>query len=91
MQLFSKSGVYVVKKLGFKRGTHLSAYTQLYVAFFLSGVLHYAGDQAMMRGTSLASGSIAFFLRQATLIMFEVRFFLSFSHTSLSLFPYMQN
>ena len=40
-------GKLVANKISkFPRGTNLSSYTQLYVAFFLSAILHFSGDFA---------------------------------------------
>ena len=53
----------------FPRGTKLSSYTQLYVAFFLSGLLHFSGDFVFER--RIVSRSFKFFLLQAAAITFE--------------------
>ena len=55
--------------LGFPRGTNLSSYTQTYVAFFLSGLLHSTGD--FMIEKRMVSRSFKFFLLQAVAITFE--------------------
>ncbi|KIY52299.1 hypothetical protein FISHEDRAFT_35445 [Fistulina hepatica ATCC 64428] len=65
----SSPGKFISSKLGFKRGTNASAYIQLYVAFFLSGVLHYMGEHAMLRNWS--GGAMAFFMKQAMVITLE--------------------
>ena len=57
------------KFLRFPRGTNRSSYTQLYVAFFLSGLLHSSGD--FMIEKRMVSRSIKFFLLQAVAITFE--------------------
>jgi len=57
------------KFLKFPRGTNLSSYTQLYVAFFLSGLLHFSGDFVLEK--RVASRSFKFFLLQAAAITFE--------------------
>ena len=55
--------------LKFPRGTILSAYTQLYVSFLLSGVIHFGGDYLAERRVVLRS--IKYFLLQAVAITFE--------------------
>ena len=57
------------KFLKFPRGSNRSAYTQLYVAFFLSGLLHFAGD--FMIEKRMVYYSFKFFLLQAVVITFE--------------------
>jgi len=60
--------------LGFKPGSRGSSYTQLYVAFFLSGLIHTGGDIVLASSTSTASRSffsMPFFLSQAFIITFE--------------------
>lgn len=57
------------KFFGFPRGTNLSSYTQIYVAFFLSGLLHSSGDFMIER--RMVSRSFKFFLLQAVAITFE--------------------
>ena len=57
------------KVLKFPRGTYRSSYTQLYTAFFLSGLLHFAGDFMFER--RLVYYSFKFFLLQAVAITFE--------------------
>ena len=57
------------KFLGFPRGSNRSSYTQLYVAFFLSGLLHFAGDFTLEK--RLVFRSFKFFLLQAVAITFE--------------------
>ena len=59
---------------GFKHGTLGSSYTQLYVAFFLSGIVHTGGDIALSPHSSAASQSLfsmPFFLSQALIITLE--------------------
>ena len=53
----------------FRRGTNRSSYTQLYVAFFVSGLIHCTGD--FMVGKLLACPSLKYFLLQAVAITFE--------------------
>ena len=57
------------KVLRFPRGTNLSAYTQLYIVFLLSGIIHFAGDYAFEK--RMVYSSIKFFLLQAVVITFE--------------------
>ena len=57
------------KLLKFRRGTNRSSYAQLYVAFFLSGLFHSAGEFVLMKG--LAYPAIKFFPLQAVAITFE--------------------
>ena len=57
------------KFLGFPRGTNRSSYTQLYVGFFLSGLLHSSGD--FMVEKRMVYRSFKFFLLQAISITFE--------------------
>ena len=57
------------KLLKFPRGTNRSSYTQLYVAFFLSGLFHFAGDFVIQR--RMVYNSFKFFLLQAVVITFE--------------------
>ena len=57
------------KFLNFPRGTNRSSYTQLYIAFFISGLLHFAGD--FMLEKRLAYHSFKFFILQAVAITFE--------------------
>ena len=57
------------KFLKFPRGTNRSSYTQLYLAFFLSGIIHFAGD--FMHERRLVYHSFKFFILQAVAITFE--------------------
>ena len=57
------------KILKFPRGTNRSSYTQLYIAFFLSGFIHFAGD--FMLEKRPAYHSFKFFLLQAVAITLE--------------------
>ena len=69
-QMFAGLGRLVANKfLRFPRGTILSSYTQLYVAFFLSGLLHFGGD--FMIEKQMVYRSFKFFLLQAVAITFE--------------------
>ena len=53
----------------FPRGTNRSSYTQLYVAFFLSGMIHSSGDFVVEK--RMVYRSFKFFLIQAVIITFE--------------------
>lgn len=53
----------------FPRGTNRSSYTQLYVAFFLSAVFHFAGEFTYER--RIVSRSFKFFMLQALAITLE--------------------
>jgi len=57
------------KVFDFPRGTNLSSYTQLYVAFFLSAIIHFSGD--FVSEGRIVSRSFKFFLLQAAAITFE--------------------
>ena len=57
------------KFLKFPRGSNRSSYTQLYVAFFLSGFIHFSGDILLEK--RVVSRSFIFFLLQAVAITFE--------------------
>ena len=57
------------KFLKFPRGSNRSSYTQLYVAFFLSGLLHFAGDFLLEK--RMVYRSFKFFLLQAVAITCE--------------------
>lgn len=54
---------------GFTQGTNLSAYTQLYIGFLISGLIHMAGDYMVMQ--KFAFFSPRWFLLQAMAITFE--------------------
>ena len=55
--------------LKFPRGTNLSSYTQLYVGFLMSGIIHSLGDYLAERRVVLRS--IKYFLLHAMAITFE--------------------
>lgn len=55
--------------LGFKPGTNGSSYTQLYTAFFISGIVHVGGDAAL--NFSHLGLSWPFFICQALAITLE--------------------
>lgn len=68
--MFTGLGRLVTNKfLGFPRGTNRSSYTQLYLAFLLSGLLHFAGDFMFER--RMVYRSLKFCLLQAVVITFE--------------------
>ncbi|KIK45418.1 hypothetical protein CY34DRAFT_78074 [Suillus luteus UH-Slu-Lm8-n1] len=55
--------------LGFKPGTNGSSYTQLYTAFFISGIAHVGGDAVL--NSSRLGVSFPFFIYQALAITLE--------------------
>ena len=57
------------KFLKFPRGTNRSSYTQLYIGFFLSGLLHASGDFLVEK--RVVYHSLKFFPLQAVAITFE--------------------
>ncbi|KZT73482.1 hypothetical protein DAEQUDRAFT_721539 [Daedalea quercina L-15889] len=57
------------RALGLRPGTWLSRYTQLYVGFVVSGLLHCS--RGLMVNPSLFGSSFAFFFSQAVAITFE--------------------
>ncbi|KAJ3832728.1 membrane bound O-acyl transferase family-domain-containing protein [Lentinula raphanica] len=57
--------------LELKKGTKLSAYTKLIIAFLVSGTIHQMGDYALKHQSFFAGGSLSFFMLQAAAIMFE--------------------
>ncbi|THU83555.1 hypothetical protein K435DRAFT_733899 [Dendrothele bispora CBS 962.96] len=62
-RIFSSHGKFLSQRVcGFRTGTLASSYTRLYLAFFLSGLIHI---------TSLDPRPIRFFLSQAVVITFE--------------------
>ena len=68
--MFTGLGRLVANKfLKFPRGTNQSSYTQLYLAFLLSGLLHFAGDFMFER--RMVYRSFKFCLLQAAVITFE--------------------
>ena len=68
--MFVGLGRFVANKLlKFPRGSNRSSYTQLYIAFFLSGLLHFSGD--FMLEKRMVYRSFKFFLLQAVGITFE--------------------
>ena len=68
--MFAGLGKLVANKiLNFPRSSNRSSYTQLYVAFFLSAILHSSAD--FMLAKRMAYYSFKFFLLQAVAITFE--------------------
>ncbi|KAF8993368.1 membrane bound O-acyl transferase family-domain-containing protein [Cyathus striatus] len=72
-RIFSSHGDFVAYRLlRLEKGTSLGTNVQRYAAFGLSGLLHAIGDYGMFRSRfSELSGSMTFFLLQATAIMLE--------------------
>jgi hypothetical protein len=69
LKILQSHGRYATKQLGLGRGTNASAYTQLYIGFFISGVIHQFGDYTLLRNWS--GGSVLWFTMQAMAITFE--------------------
>lgn len=70
-QLISGIGKHVANKtFNFTPGTNLSAYTQLYIGFFLSGIIHMGGDCMVMQDLFVFF-TVRFFLLQAVAITVE--------------------
>ncbi|KAJ3982014.1 membrane bound O-acyl transferase family-domain-containing protein [Lentinula detonsa] len=68
----SAAGNFIAQKsLRLSPGTKLSAYTKLFVAFLISGIIHQFGDYSLQHRNFWAGGSLAFFLSQAVVIMIE--------------------
>ncbi|KAA1478062.1 hypothetical protein DENSPDRAFT_875553 [Dentipellis sp. KUC8613] len=65
----SSAGRFVSTKFGFKSGTLGSSYTQLYVVFILSGIMHLGGD--FMMYPSALDVSFTYFILQAIAITAE--------------------
>ncbi|KAJ7064700.1 membrane bound O-acyl transferase family-domain-containing protein [Mycena amicta] len=65
----SAHGQRLVNVLGLRRGKNPSAYTQLFLAFFLSGAIHYAAEVMALR--HWGGGALKFFMLQPCAIMFE--------------------
>lgn len=59
----------MVQVTGFEKGTWLSSYTQLFVGFFVSGVMHSFGDA--MVGRKHFGASFPFFIVQVAAIIAE--------------------
>ena len=68
--MLSGWGKFVANKvLKFPRGTNSSSYTQLYIGFVLSGIIHLTEDYALE--TRMVYHSISFFVLRAVAITFE--------------------
>src|SRR5258708_7187202 len=68
--MFTGLGRLIANKiLKFPRGTNRSSYTQLYVAFFLSSVIHCSGEFMFERRVVYLS--FKFFFLQALVVTFE--------------------
>jgi len=68
-QFVSSIGKSIARGMGFQPGTNMSSYTQLYVGFIVSGLLHVIGDVTVsMKYFGL---SFPFFLVQAIAITME--------------------
>ncbi|KAJ4472956.1 membrane bound O-acyl transferase family-domain-containing protein [Lentinula aciculospora] len=68
----SAAGNFVAQRvLRLTPGTNLSAYTKLFIAFLISGIIHQMGDYSLQHRDFWAGGSLAFFLSQAVAIMVE--------------------
>nr|GAT54712.1 predicted protein [Mycena chlorophos] len=65
----SAHGRRVVQALNLKRGSNASSYTQLYVAFLISAIIHYIPEVIAMR--SWHGGAFIFFTSQALAITCE--------------------
>ncbi|EPQ55828.1 hypothetical protein GLOTRDRAFT_105750 [Gloeophyllum trabeum ATCC 11539] len=65
----SSIGKFFVYLFGFKKGTNGSSYTQLYVGFTVSGLVHMGGDT--MVGKEYLGASFHFFIAQAMAITAE--------------------
>jgi hypothetical protein len=69
-QFLSAHGKFVAHRLmGLKPGSATSAYTQLYVAFLISGIMHYLPEYMALR--HWGGGALLFFLLQAVAITLE--------------------
>ncbi|KAJ7181595.1 membrane bound O-acyl transferase family-domain-containing protein, partial [Mycena crocata] len=69
-RFLSAHGKFVAHRLlRFAPGSRASAYTQLYVAFLISGVMHYLPEYMALR--HWGGGALRFFLLQAVAITFE--------------------
>jgi len=66
-RLFETSSSVVTSVLGIKKGTFLSRYTQLYIAFFVSACIHHIGTLNLPYDPATEGGKLqfAFFMLQA--------------------------
>lgn len=70
-QLTAGLGKACCRALGLQPGTWKSRYTQLYVGFAVSGLLHCGGDLLVDPSRKLFGASFPFFFSQAVAITFE--------------------
>ena len=71
-RMVSAAGDLVAQRwLRLTRGTNASAYTKLFIAFLISGIIHQVGDYALQHRDFWAGGSLHFFVSQAGVIMIE--------------------
>ncbi|KAJ6515266.1 membrane bound O-acyl transferase family-domain-containing protein [Mycena sanguinolenta] len=69
-RFLSAHGKFVAYRIfGFHPGSTASAYTQLYIAFLISGIMHYLPEYMALR--HWGGGALLFFLMQAVAISFE--------------------
>ncbi|KAJ7265401.1 membrane bound O-acyl transferase family-domain-containing protein [Mycena haematopus] len=69
-RFLSVHGKFVAHRIiGLKPGSTASAYTQLYIAFLISGIMHYLPEYMALR--HWGGGALVFFLLQAVAISFE--------------------
>lgn len=57
--------------LGYPKGTFMSAYLQLFIAFLVSGIVHGSADFVATRNITSFNRNILFFTSQAVAIAFE--------------------
>ncbi|KZT51254.1 hypothetical protein CALCODRAFT_443354 [Calocera cornea HHB12733] len=57
--------------LGLKKGSRLLPYVELYLAFLLSGAVHWVGTYAMLREHTAPALTVLFFVLQAVVITLE--------------------
>ncbi|TFK66885.1 hypothetical protein BDN72DRAFT_888993 [Pluteus cervinus] len=69
-RFMTSCGRYTSGLLGFRPGTSGSSYTQLYVAFGISAIIHSLGGDLMI-GSEYLGSSAPFFMSQAVAITFE--------------------
>jgi hypothetical protein len=69
LQFVTSIGKSVARGLGFQSGSWRSSYTQVYVAFLVSALLHVTGDAAV--GMQYFGSSFWFFIAQAVAITAE--------------------
>ncbi|KAF7316085.1 MBOAT-2 domain-containing protein [Mycena indigotica] len=62
-------GKYLTQALRFPRGSNASAYTQLFVAFFVSAIVHYGAEVFALR--NWGGGALTFFMLQPFAIVVE--------------------